>query len=185
MTLAEEKEMKASPYWRTQMERLVNLLRGKMRRICAPYTDEVEYKMDTFADDVEFALDASSGGSLKMWQGFKLSDLVDLGRLDNDSILRGYDDVSFDISPLESRFTSAAEGQVKVTIEADGKLLRNVKARLGTNAQCSPKVFLANLIANVPSLLNMQCGQNRDQINSSAQILENLRVEKAILDGAN
>jgi len=49
--------------------------------------------------------------------------------------------------------------------------------------QCSPKILLANLIANIPDVLELNCGSGRDKANSVERIKARIIKEKEILEG--
>lgn len=167
---AEVKSMQQSKYWQSQKMILESLLSGVQERGCpdlskeeTPIEEKQELKANIFVDDVEF-LRSTTKFVNPRWP----IETVDRG---------------------EPRCAIASVSEIQnltavatIRLEVSGLVIDNIIPKLGTDAQCSPKILLANLIANAPDALNAGCGWNRE-INEPERIRARIQREKDILAG--
>lgn len=173
---AEQKEMENSPYWQRQKEILVELLSDSQPRGCGPSTNEMTDKVDIFADDAEFL---NTTGKFSR-QEFKW---------ELTSQARGIEGTFYSSSNIQD-LTNVAS----VHLETKSAVIWGINGKIGTNAQCSTKALVANLIANIPTILKTNCGRGAgDSLDNisleqrEAKMLEGIKArvlkEKEILEG--
>ena len=161
---AEVAEMNASPYWKAQEAKLLQMLSGSLPRGCGSIDNRNADKLDIFSDDAEF---------LFVTAKFAQSDLRWYARDKSEPGIQPswswIQDV-FMVSSLSIRTSTAS--------------MNGLVGKIGTDAQCSPKVLLANVIANTEDIFHMGCGNNNAEFNSVDHIKTRIAKEKEILANA-
>lgn len=138
-----------SSYWQARKKELVELLSGYQPRGCQTGGNPTRptAKTEIFADDVQQFTTAKFKGEL-------LDGLV----------LRPGSEES-----VRTSFSGfGADMVASLRIETKEAVITGIDAERGTNAQCSPKVLLANVIAQVKDVLQAQCGENHKVHSPSA-----------------
>jgi len=161
----ENEEMKNSPYWQQQKRKLVELLSGSQPRGCGDATNKMTDRVDIFSDDAEFL--EATGKFPRSGYNYEITNKA-----------RGEAGTYFTTDSVQEISTVAS-----IHLETSTAILWSLPAKIGTNAQCSPKILLANLIANIPDILELDCGMGQDKANSIERIKDRIIKEKEILDG--
>jgi len=171
----EVEDLKNSPYWQEQKKKLVDLLSGSQPRGCGEMSNAMTDRVDIFTDDAEF---------LEVTPKFPRAGY----RWELYDKARGYDGTYYYYNSVQEISEVAT-----IHLETSTAIIWNIDAKVGTDAQCSPKILMANLIANVPDVLKMGCGAGGDgRCNGDTEtcqkkwnevIRARVLKEKEILDG--
>lgn len=148
---------KASPYWKHQRDLLLKMLSGRQNRICQSEPGKEEPRLAIFAADAEL--------------------LQNTGKFVQDFL--GYSEVPGGKPKIELsvKDVHGLTNTLSMYIRTDNAVLPNVEAKVGTDAQCNPRVFIANLVANVPSIVEKPCGSDANSKPSSEQSRINKELE--------
>jgi hypothetical protein len=162
----EIKEMESSKYWQQQKARLLELLTGSQPRGCTGLNiNEMTDKIDIFSDDAEWLV---ATGKFPR-SGFRWYERKPEDSHQYTPAVALYTDWVQDISTVATVFVGTTTASI------------TIPAKMGTNAQCSPKILLANLIANIPDILKMGCGGGGKNDMDGIQV--RIAKEKEILTG--
>jgi hypothetical protein len=160
----EAKEMEDSVYWQEQKRKLVELLSGEQPRGCGPGTNKMTDRVDIFEDDAEFLSITSKFPS----SGYRWASNRNSGGEAGAYI--GYGRIQ-DISVVASIHVQTPTAWIWID------------AQMGKDGQCSPKILMANLIANIPDILEMGCNTKSGIANDFNRVRARILKEKEILEG--
>lgn len=133
-----------NPYWKEKLQSISKMLMGFEKSNCGFPTDlklnwtprELAYK---FIDDAE---------RLPVFENF----VTQFSGFELTTKARG---------PEKTYMSSSWEHDLSmvpaIRLETDNVILRDLKARLGSKAQCSPRVLVASVIAAIPDVIYPEC----------------------------
>lgn len=159
----EIKEINASPYWQAQKKILVEMLSGQKMYCSTP--NYMRDRISIFADDAE---------RVSITRKFKRADFHWI--LTKEA--KGVDGTFFGINIIQDLTTVAS-----IRVETSTATLGDLDALVGTDAQCSPKILLANVIANIPSIVDVDCDGRPSDVETPDQVKARALKEKEILEG--
>ncbi len=158
----QNEEMKKSAYWVEQLKAFSDLMADSQPRGCGSMSNKITSRIDIFADDAEFL--AVTGKFPDHGYQYQIAE----NPQGESKALMSYSDVQ-DLSQVASVYLRNRTGII------------SIPAKMGTDAQCSPKILLANLIANVSDVLLLGCGGHSREVNTPERIRARIQKEKDIL----